>query len=108
MSWGSASRRRAASARPCSSTSAVAWCTALPPICSEREPAVPVPRATRPVSDWTSRTSSSATPSAPETSWAYAVSWPCPWADVPLSTVTTPSSPTSQAANSLPKPVHST
>ena len=64
MSSGLASSMCAASCFACASTSSLALNSALPPICSDREPPVPPPRATSAVSECRHRTSSIGTPSA--------------------------------------------
>jgi hypothetical protein len=67
---------------------------------------VPSPRGTSAVSECTTVTTSGATPRAPATSWVKAVSWPWPWREVPVLTVTRPSGAT--APYSEPNPVTST
>jgi hypothetical protein len=52
MSSTSASSSRAARRRARSTTAPAAVYTAVPPICSDREPPVPPPRGTTSVSDW--------------------------------------------------------
>ena len=64
-----------------------------PPACSDRDPHVPAPRGTRPLSECTTSIVSIATPITEDTICANAVSWPCPCGDVPVSTVTAPSAP---------------
>ena len=86
------------------STTSEATCTALPAVCSERDPIVPLPRGTCPVSDWTSTTWSMGIPRTLETTIEKAVSWPWPWALVPTLTVTVPSSFTSTAPYSVWSP----
>ena len=70
MSPASASSRCAASSLALSSTSSVAFWTAVPPTCSEREPIVPMPRLTSFVSDWMTLMSFIGIPSVPATSCA--------------------------------------
>ena len=48
------------------------------------------------------------TPSVHDTSWAQVVSWPWPCGEVPVLTVTVPSSLTVQVPISTPRPVSST
>ena len=90
------------------STSRVALIIALPPTCSVREPIVPMPRGTLRVSEWTTLTSAIGTPSVHDTSCAHVVSWPWPCGEVPVFTVTVPSSATVQVPTSTPRPVSST
>ena len=66
MSSTFASSRWAASWRAFASTPSLAFHSALPPICSEREPMVPVPRGTSAVSDCTMVTRSIG---MPRSSW---------------------------------------
>ena len=81
---------------------------ALPPTCSVREPIVPMPRGTLRVSECSMRTSSIGTPSVHDTSCAHVVSWPWPCGEVPVLTVTMPSSSTVHVPTSAPSPVSST
>jgi hypothetical protein len=104
MSSTFASRRCAASTFAFSNTSMLALCTALPAICSDREPMVPEPRGTTPVSDWTSRTFSIGMPSSSCTIIANAVRCPWPCDDVPTVTSTPPSAAISTLPYSWNKP----
>ena len=104
MSSTLASRWAAAISLARASTSSVAESTALPPICSDRDPPVPPPLGTAAVSDWTKRMSSSGMPSRSDTIMANAVAWPCPWADVPTRMVAVPSRWISTEPNSLLPP----
>ena len=63
---------------------------AVPPTASEREPYVPMPNGTRPVSPWTMSTFSIGMPSRAATTCANVVSWPWPWLCEPVNTVTLP------------------
>ena len=63
---------------------------AVPPTASDREPYVPMPNGTRPVSPWTTSTLSMSMPSLAATTCANVVSWPCPWLCEPVNTVTPP------------------
>ena len=67
-----------------------------------------VPRGTLRVSECTTLTSPIGTPSVHETSCAHVVSWPWPCGEVPVLTVTVPSSSTVQVPTSTPRPVSST
>ena len=60
----STSSSAAATSRPFSTTASACSKTDEPPICSEREPHVPSPRATRPVSECTTVTSSNGIPAS--------------------------------------------
>ena len=51
---------------------------------------MPIPYCTVAVSPWTTITSSRGTPNSSLTIWAKVVSWPCPWGETPVSTVTLP------------------
>ena len=104
MSAASASSRPAARRRAASRTSLAAAQTALPPICSDRDAAVPPPRGTSAVSLWTTRTWSAGTPSTSPTSWEKAVACPWPCEAVPARTVTVPSSSTATEPNSRAMP----
>ena len=77
-SSGDASSSSAASSPACSSTARAAAATALPPSCSDREPPVPPPVATRAVSDCTYRIRSMGIPSRSATIIANDVAWPWP------------------------------
>ena len=99
-----ASSSSAARRRACSSTSSAAPRTALPPICSERDPPVPEPRGTVAVSDCTKPIRSIGMPSRSCTSIANAVACPWPCAEVPAETVAEPSACTVTEPNSLPPP----
>ncbi len=59
-----------------SSTSVARSYTAEPPACSDRDPHVPWPSGTTPVSEWMTVMRSIGTPSTAETIWANAVSCP--------------------------------
>ena len=72
--------------------------TAEPATCSERDAKVPSPRATRAVSECTTRMPSIGTPSVAEATWANAVSWPCPCGETPTATSIVPSAATVTAA----------
>ena len=100
MSSGFASSRCAASRLACASTSWLATSSALPPICTERDPPVPPPRGTSSVSECSTRTFSNGTPSVVATICENAVSWPWPCALVPTRAVTVPSSSISTEPNS--------
>ena len=76
MSSTLASSSFAAIPRALSSTCSAADSTALPPICSDREPPVPAPRGTAAVSDWTNEICSIGIPRVSETIMENAVAWP--------------------------------
>ncbi len=77
----SAARRRASA-----TTARVDSSAADPPSWSERDPNVPVPRATASVSPCTTRTASTGRPVSSATSMASAVARPCPCGDEPVVT----------------------
>ena len=64
--------------------------TAEPASCNEREPNVPVPWSTRPVSECTTRTDSNGTPSVALAICAHIVSCPCPCGTLPDVTTIAP------------------
>ena len=86
-SAGAASRRFAAIPRICPRTSCAARYTADPPSDMLRLPLVPPPYCTRRVSPNTTEIRSIGIASASATIWANPVASPCPWGDVPVTTV---------------------
>ena len=78
--------------------------TALPPICSDRDATVPVPRGTSAVSLWMTRACSAGTPSTSPRIWEKAVACPWPCEAVPTLAVTVPSSSTVTDPNSSNSP----
>ena len=104
MSATSASSRWAARRLALSTSASVAWWTADPPTCNDREPPVPPPVGTRSVSPSTSRMRSIGMPVWSLTIMANAVWWPWPWENVPARTSAEPSSCTCTPPNSLAPP----
>ena len=96
-----ASSRSAATRRARSTRASVAVSTAAPPTCSEREPKVPVPSATRSVSPATTSMSAMGMPVRSLAIMAHDVRWPCPWLDEPVKMVARPSAWISTLANSV-------
>src|SRR5450432_3395142 len=84
------SSRCAAIRRALSRTFTHVNCSAVPPTASERDPYVPRPYGDCPVSPWTTSTWSNGMPSSLSTICDHDVSWPCPCAEEPVTTVADP------------------